>query len=156
MKDFGIKVLLCIFGIVGLYLAIPETKEPLKKIEAKTEDIICLAKNIYHEARGESFIGQAAVAFVTLNRVKSPGFPSSVCKVVYSNNAFSWTILHKTKPIRDGSAWEKAVRVARLALQDEITDPTSGATHYHATYVKPYWSKKLTKLIRIDNHIFYS
>ena len=42
----------------------------------------CLAEAIYFEARGEPVEGQFAVAEVILNRVESPKFPNSICKVV--------------------------------------------------------------------------
>jgi spore germination cell wall hydrolase CwlJ-like protein len=35
-------------------------------------ELECLIANVYFEARGEDALGQAAVAHVTLNRVKSP------------------------------------------------------------------------------------
>ena len=43
----------------------------------------CLAKNIYFEARNEPFVGQFAVALVTLNRVHDSAFPNTICDVVY-------------------------------------------------------------------------
>ena len=42
----------------------------------------CLTEALYFEARGESLQGQIAVAEVILNRVDSPLYPRSVCKVV--------------------------------------------------------------------------
>ena len=46
-------------------------------------EMICLAENIYFEARAESVEGKAAVANVTRNRVNSNLFPNSYCDVVY-------------------------------------------------------------------------
>src|SRR5579863_6755197 len=43
----------------------------------------CLAAAVYYEARGESADGRAAVAQVVLNRTRRPGFPRSICGVVY-------------------------------------------------------------------------
>jgi len=41
-------------------------------------------------------------------------------------------------------------------LGGDITlDFTDGATHYHATYVRPAWAKTKTRTTRIDRHIFY-
>jgi spore germination cell wall hydrolase CwlJ-like protein len=54
------------------------------------EDILCLTANLYFEARGEGVKGLKAVADVTLNRVKSKKYPSSVCKVVFQKSQFSW------------------------------------------------------------------
>ena len=45
----------------------------------------CLAEAVYFEARSEPEDGQAAVAQVVLNRVKSGLYPSNVCGVVYQN-----------------------------------------------------------------------
>ena len=42
-----------------------------------------------------------------------------------------------------------------LTSDIEINDITDGATHYHADYVYPEWRQTKTKMITIDNHIFY-
>ena len=47
-----------------------------------TEALICLAMNIYYEARHEPVEGQLAVAHVVMNRTENPKFPSTVCDVV--------------------------------------------------------------------------
>ena len=44
--------------------------------------LMCLAFNIYHEARSQSTIGQLAVAQVVMNRVDDHRFPDTVCDVV--------------------------------------------------------------------------
>ena len=45
----------------------------------------CLAEAIYFESRSEPEEGQAAVAQVVLNRVRSGIFPTNVCAVVYQD-----------------------------------------------------------------------
>jgi len=45
-------------------------------------EVMCLAENIYFEARAESFSGKAAVGNVTRNRVKDSRWPNSYCNVV--------------------------------------------------------------------------
>ena len=60
----------------------------------REKQLECLAKNIYFEARNEPFVGQFAVALVTLNRVHDTDFPNTVCEVVYE--AVSYT--HLTLP----------------------------------------------------------
>lgn len=45
-------------------------------------DLVCLAENIYFEARAESIEGKAAVANVTRNRVKDKRWPETYCMVV--------------------------------------------------------------------------
>ena len=42
----------------------------------------CLTEALYFEARGENTKGQFAVAEVIMNRVDSPNFPGTLCKVI--------------------------------------------------------------------------
>ncbi len=46
------------------------------------QQIVCLAENIYFEARAESIEGKAGVANVTRNRVEDKRWPSTYCEVV--------------------------------------------------------------------------
>ena len=122
---------------------------------AKTQDIECLASNIYHEARGEGLHGQIAVAQVTVNRVASGKFQSSVCKVVYANKQFSWTN-SGTKRVKDTKAWQNAVAVAQAVLTKSIHLPDFKALYFHTRQVKPTWAKTKRVVAVINNHIFYS
>jgi Cell Wall Hydrolase len=122
----------------------------------------CLAEAVYFEARSESAEGQAAVAQVILNRVRSGLYPASVCGVVYQNRhrhlacQFTFACEGKSLRIADAESWETAKRVAR-----EVTEGTTylaevgGATHYHADYVRPNWARRLKKMDVIGRHIFY-
>ena len=47
-----------------------------------SNDTVCLALNLYHEARSERTAGMWAVGDVTINRVKSSSFPNTICGVV--------------------------------------------------------------------------
>ena len=118
----------------------------------------CLARNIYFEARNEPFAGQFAVAMVTLNRVYDKQFPNSICEVVYqgihwasghpkrNRCQFSWYCDGKSDVPKNEKAWKKAQEYAYLVLYNRIAiDVTEGATHYHATYVKPSWAKTKTR-----------
>ena len=55
----------------------------VKKVLVNKEELDCMASNIYFEASTQSRVGKIAVAQVTMNRVRSPEFPNSVCEVVY-------------------------------------------------------------------------
>ena len=135
---------------------------------------ICLALNTYHEAKNQSTVGQIATAQVVMNRVEDNRFPNTVCEVVKQGPTRpSWEDPNKEYPIRhrcqfswycDGKsdvpknekAWRKAQDVAFLVLYDKIKlDVTEGATHYHATYVKPAWAKTKKRTTQIEKHIFY-
>ena len=122
------------------------------------EDRYCLAQNIYFEARGESTVGQAAVGWVTLNRVMNSDFPGEICKVVWQDSQFSWTHDGKSDRPRDADAWATAQAIAGEVLQayGVDRDPTEGATYFHADSVKPAWRKKYDRVVQIDGHIFYA
>lgn len=122
----------------------------------------CLAEAVYFEARSEPLEGQAAVAQVILNRVKSGLYPSSICGVVYQNRhrhlacQFTFACEGKSLRIRDTESWDRATRVASAVLEGRtyLAD-VGGATHYHANYVRPSWSRRLKKMDVIGRHIFY-
>ena len=131
------------------------TLPPVYPVKTNKADVECLAKNIYHEARGESLQGQIAIAQVTLNRVNSGNFQSTVCGVVYAPSQFSWT-LNKTKRIRDTKAWQIALEISRAVLTQTVILPNFSATYFHTKRVKPYWAKTKTRIAVIGNHIFYT
>jgi N-acetylmuramoyl-L-alanine amidase len=124
--------------------------------------LMCLALNVYHEARSEPVVGQYAVAHVTINRVQSNRWPNDVCKVVKQGYhkgrhrcQFSWYCDGKSDKPYEELAWAKSLIVADNVLSGRILDITHGATHYHARYVRPYWSKKLLKTVAYGSHKFY-
>ena len=69
--------------LIASAIALATFATPPVVAKADSQEAVCLAKNIYFEARGESLAGKLAVAKVTLNRTKHEDFPDSVCKVVY-------------------------------------------------------------------------
>ena len=122
----------------------------------------CLAEAVYFEARSEPDTGQAAVAQVVLNRVQSGLYPASVCGVVYQNRhhyhgcQFSFACEGRSLRITEGDAWEQAVRIANEVMNGRTYISDVGrSTHYHANYVRPRWSRALTKMDAIGRHIFY-
>lgn len=126
----------------------------------RDRQIECLAKNIYYESRGEPLAGQVAVAMVTLNRLEQ-GYERTICGVVKQRRVadvcqFSW-VCEKPTSRPSGYDWRLAVGIAVTALenQDKIQDPTDGATHFHAVYVRPHWSRSYQRVVKIGDHIFY-
>jgi spore germination cell wall hydrolase CwlJ-like protein len=122
----------------------------------------CLAEAIYFEARSEPEDGQAAVAQVVLNRVRSGLYPTSVCGVVYQNRnrkfacQFSFACEGKSLRVNEPDSWKTAVRIAReVTFGQTYNEEVGAATHYHANYVRPFWAKRLKKMDVIGRHIFY-
>ena len=117
--------------------------------------LLCLALNIYHEARDQPLAGQIAVAQVVINRVHHENYPSSVCSVVKQRNQFSWLWDDISDKPYEKEAWTLSQRVAKTVLDGVTIEIVEGATHYHATSVNPGWAKRLKKIVQIDDHIFY-
>lgn len=133
-----------------------------KPAKSTAREVECLADAIYFEARGESLGGQQAVAQVVLNRVRSGSYPTSICGVVYQNqhrrNAcqFSFACDGKAEARHETEAWARARLIASEMVDGrKHVASLSGATHYHATSVRPRWAKAMRKLSTIGNHVFY-
>lgn len=132
--------------------------------EFHRQSITCLARNIYYEARGEPVTGQYAVAEVTMNRRGSRRYPHTVCGVVYEKNwdslrgrfvgAFSWTEFD-TLPDPRGEDWQRAMAIAEAVYYQRYTPVVPGATHFHASYIKPDWARQRQRVAKIGRHIFY-
>ncbi len=151
------------------WLPEPKREEPI----LDPRELECLAKNIYFEAAVESTAGKLAVAQVTLNRVNSKRFPSTICGVVYQGPThadgfpkrdrcqFSWYCDGKHDNPNESPAWRESKRVAKYFMkhtaEHDFIDITDGATHYHANYIDPpRWANKRQRTVSIDTHIFYN
>lgn len=127
----------------------------------RSRAITCLAQAVYYEAAGEGVDGGRAVAQVVLNRVRHPGFPSTVCGVVYEGAdrptgcQFSFTCDGSMQRIPVPSLWTRSRKIAEEALKGRVFAPVGHATHYHADYVLPYWADSLDKSAQVGRHIFY-
>lgn len=144
-----------------------EYEKQLKELVLFDEkEIDCLAINIYFEARSESLEGQAAVAWVTLNRRDAEGFRDTTCKVVYQRwknpegvyiCQFSWYCDTQSDYPLEKEAYAIAYAIAKDIYYhvDSFTDITKGATFYHADYVTPYWAKSFELVTTIGRHMFY-
>lgn len=119
-------------------------------------DVYWLAKNIYHEARGEGELGMTAVGIVTVNRSHNPDYPTTIKGVVTQRNQFSWYGDRKSDTIKDREAWFKSLTIAKEILNGNTKGlKLKNVYFYHARTVKPAWSKKLERAVVIGNHIFY-
>jgi len=133
----------------------------------RQEQIQCMATNIYFETRSVSLADAMSVSDVVLNRVASNDYPNSVCEVVYDSVLvngkpaknkcqFSWYCDGKSDNPKDTEAWDRAMKFASdMIIHSKYRGVTEGSTHYHASYVKPYWAPTLDRVARIGSHIFY-
>lgn len=142
--------------LVGVLGQLNTAADPMR--ELNVNDVYYMAKNVYHEARGDSMRGQAAVAHVVLNRVRSEEFPDSIEDVIFQPKQFSWANGGRRPAIREEEAWERAVEVAAKVMLGEIEDETDGAQYFYAprgVAGSPAWARRFTETARIDNHLFY-
>jgi len=128
----------------------------------------CMALNIYYEARGSNLADRAATADVVMNRVNDSRYPNTICEVVKQGRQhpsgammrnkcqFSWYCDGKHDRPQNEDLWIDAQMLAyQVVHEDKYRGITEGATHYHATYVKPRWASSLQLVGRIGAHIFY-
>ncbi len=160
------KILLILFTAAALffgYLLIAGAEET-----GPTTDEICLAQNIYHEARGESAFGQLMVALVTINRLNSDIAPfnkyKSICDVVFDGGygptgattcQFAWTCdsipdflpKHYMKQVK-----ENLLPILETSTLDDCY------LYYHADDGRERgWIQRggLTDPLKVGNHLFY-
>jgi len=115
------------------------------------EGLLWLTLNIYHEARGESRIGQQAVAHVTLNRAAKQN--RSLEEIVRAPYQFSWTFQKSVYYPTETRAFMRCMRSALIAMTTD--DFTDGATFYHSQDVEPEWKNEKIYVTQYGKHIFY-
>lgn len=119
-----------------------------------SRELNCLAGAIYFEAKSETLAGQLAVGRVIVARSKSGRFPNSYCGVVFQRSQFSFVRGNAIPAVpRNSRGWKNAVAMAQIAHSGAWQSPVEGALYFHAARVSPGW--RLTRLARVDNHVFY-
>lgn len=136
---------------------------------------LALALTVYGEARGESLLGQLAVASVIDNRRKDGRWGASFLSVVLAPRQFScW---NETDPNRatllriadqmstpEGQVslqkdriWHRCLWIADGVMRQLVPSPVAGATHYFSTSlpVPPTWARTGRFIQKIDAHLFY-
>ena len=141
----------------------------------RNQEAVCLAKNMYYEARNQGLAGQLAVSLVVMNRVKDDRYPNTICEVVEQGPVresrkkngvfypirnrcqFSWYCDGKSDEPKEPTTYGRLLDLSLDLVYDDlqVVDFTEGATHYHADYVFPAWRKSKTKTVEIADHIFY-
>ena len=175
-RNHSLGLVIGVLGFLGLSFCSPPApaSEP---VESMHKQIICMADNIYWEARNQPVKGMWAVALVTDNRVGDDRFPNTHCEVIKQGPTSKWwyekhgkvvPIRHRCQfswycdgksdeiPIYDIDVYRIALAIAQKVFFGSYNeDITKGATHYHADYVFPSWRKQKTKTLVVANHIFY-
>ena len=153
------------------------TPIPVEDPFFKNNEITCLAKNMYFEARSEGIAGVVATTQVVYNRVNSKEYPNTICEVIEQAKISQWWLKEKgiIKPIKnkcqfswfcdgysdepkDDKTYSELFELAEQFINGEhegMIDITGGALWYHADYVHPRWANHLEVTTKVGRHIFY-
>jgi spore germination cell wall hydrolase CwlJ-like protein len=135
---------------------------------ATEKDRDVLARTLWGEARGESLVGQIAVAWTIRNRVNDGKTKSwwgegyaGVCQKPYQFSCwnkndpnFAYLSGAKSIPFRE---FAQAQIAADQIIAGKVPDPTRGATHYYSTSMKaaPAWAHGAKQTLKLGQHIFF-
>jgi len=127
----------------------------LRRTDAGSRELECLAVGIYFESKSEPLAGQLAVGHVIANRANSRGrFPSTYCGVLTQRGQFSFVRGGRWPGVSKSSLqWKNAVAVARIVDADLHDSSVGKALFFHARRVSPGW--RLTRVGSVGNHVFY-
>ena len=135
--------------------SLAETVSNLRRTDAGSRELECLAAGVYFESKSEPLAGQLAVGHVIANRANSKGrFPSTYCGVLTQRGQFSfvrggrWPAINK-----NGLQWKNAVAIARIVDADLHDSSVGKALFFHARRVSPGW--RMTRVGSVGNHVFY-
>lgn len=126
----------------------------------------CLVEALWYEARGEGEKGLRSVLSVLHNRKNSKYYPDTYCKVVdqpmqfsYRNNYPSGYRLNSFKATYNRSEHLTYTKILKLAEKASkgLFKPNlkPSVMWYHSKAVKPYWTKGMKVVAKIEGHIFY-
>jgi spore germination cell wall hydrolase CwlJ-like protein len=118
-------------------------------------ELMCMALNSFHEARGSIVADRYGVMLVARNRADRDG--ATLCATVWEPWQFSWTALPLDRlaaaPAREPEAWLQALDEACDVVLDNLKDLTGGATNfYNPKKVSPVWAKRAPRTQQIGQH----
>lgn len=132
-------------------------KVALENLAAETG---CLAEALYYEARGQSVLGQQAIAEVVVRRAQRAGFPHSICGVVHQGSGsacqFSFVCDGTMDRPKAVGEWNHALRLASKIVTGAmpLTNITQGAISFHAASIDAGWPG-MERTVIVGNNVFY-
>ena len=126
-----------------------------------------MALTMWGEARSQGEDGMRAVGHVILNRRDKAGDSAFVTDTVSEawqfscwnagdpNRALMLNIDLLAEDSEDYRLWRAARRIADDILAGRSADPTGGALFYHTMAVSPAWSRGVSPVRRVGDHLFF-
>jgi len=128
------------------------------------DEKLCLAKTIYHEARGEPESGKRAIAKVILSRTEHKAFPKTICKVVNQIMVidkkkicqFSW-VCSKAIIDKTSDSWETSLKLSKEIIDKQISLPkfNSDVLFFKSKQCRYNFGKGYRLVATIGNTKFY-
>jgi len=139
-------------------------------VTSKFEDwssLLLFAATLFGEARGASKEEKIAIAWVVKNRMKKDDWYGKDLKEVILK-PYQFSCFNKSDPNRKKllnplkyepfPVWAECYEIAKKVENNEIPDPTDGATHYFGKSLAdnpPKWAKELEFKKKIGEFYFY-
>ena len=145
----------------------------IKKLgKDKQEDVVCLALNMYHEARGSTVKDQIASTYVVFNRLENNNYPlnyetKSICNIIFDRWQFCWTngpqvAMPRVHINGEKIAWEKSQNLAlklytnpehkKLAREFQLQHYVVTPLLYDSN--RPKWINKRKMTVQIGKHSY--
>lgn len=137
------------------------------QVKGMDPELLCMAETVYRESGKEPELGKLAVAQAIKNRMESPLYPGTACKVVKMRTKIGERIVCQFSPYcsprpalptnpsnKNYQNWVESVAVAKLVLnRADLIDITKGAQSFYAhNSVNPGW--RGVRTLRIGGHTF--
>jgi len=155
MGRFGMAAICVLLGVKSVYAM------QLDKIAIKSDEIMCAKINLYHEARGETFLGMMKIMDVVMSRVSSDDFPNNICDVVWQGfdkkiAQFSWTNDGKYDHLVKSKDWSLVSDAVDIYMTfDVFDDADQKILYYQAGPVTNWFKKALKPVTKVGNHTFW-
>lgn len=129
-------------------------------------DVDIATRTVYGEARGETYAGKKAVAWVLKNRWMAEGGQfgkddtlATTCLrhvqfSVWNSVDPNFRAMHTIQV--DNSNFRECMRAVLEVLNEPVDTSTMGSTHYHTEAIMPYWAKGIPPTAIVGNHVFYN
>lgn len=123
----------------------------IQNMDSRLQDsTLCLALNIYFEARGsstEDMIGTSLTVFSRLldGRYINSGVKNNVCNVIFATKQYSWTNQNKIPLPKEKPAWQKAQAIAYLMMTDKEILNKVQHSHYKHYVATSFYKKEIEK-----------